>query len=164
MFSICNMLYKRTLVNIHKATYPSITINMGTVVYFQLIPHTLSCFGCIIRLHPQFPLANLTCSWTKSDTWRRRRRGWLWGPVWISHIHLCRQICLVKQREVILMVMMTWLYDERHAVVTTWTSVRGTYLDCLLRSVTLTFPKTRVRYNLNRERCQLFTELTSSTS
>lgn len=52
------------------------TQNLGTIcccTRLQSRTENKEIFHCV--------LGNVTCSWTKSHTWRKTRRGWPWGPV-----------------------------------------------------------------------------------
>lgn len=40
----------------------------------------------------------LTCSSRRNSIWRRTAAGGLWGTAWTSHIHLCRQICELRDK------------------------------------------------------------------
>lgn len=87
----------------------------------------------------------ITCSWAKSDTWRKTQRGWLSAPAWTSHIHLYTRTCGEKQEERNGELI---FFSQAFAL---WPlQKQATYFACLFRSITLTFPKTSVRYNLYR--------------
>lgn len=131
-----------------------------------------------------------TCSWPKNDRWMRTTRELQSSTVWISRTRLYRQTCKMKKQvgQMIKWTSLHFIIPSSNMMTNTKTTevlqfiftfifkfqiiqyyillrVLITYFACLLRSVTFTFPRTRLRYNLHWKQDKILHEwsLTDTT-